>query len=91
MPHLEKLQLSNTKITDAGLKYLRGLTQLQVLVLENTSITDAGLEYLESLTQLKLLGMAGDTGITRWGREKFKKAVPNCLVGGSEPKCGNWN
>lgn len=34
-------------ITDAGLRYLQGLTQLKLLILNNTQITDPGLKYLK--------------------------------------------
>ncbi|GAG37153.1 unnamed protein product, partial [marine sediment metagenome] len=37
------LTLSNTKVTDAGLKELAGLKQLQSLNLFRTKVTDAGL------------------------------------------------
>ncbi len=40
------------KVTDAGLKHLKGLTNLQSLDLGQTQVTDAGLEPLKGLTQL---------------------------------------
>ena len=41
--------LSQTKVTDAGLEHLKGLTQLQTLSLSQTKVTDSGLESLEGL------------------------------------------
>ena len=41
-----RLSLCNTKITDAGLVHLRGLTNLQKLYLGNTKVTEAGVENL---------------------------------------------
>jgi hypothetical protein len=40
------LWLPNTKIGDAGLEHLKGLTQLQFLALGNTAVTDAGVKKL---------------------------------------------
>ncbi len=47
------VSLDSTLVTDAGLKHLKGLTQLQSLSLNSTPVTDAGLEYLKGLTQLR--------------------------------------
>ena len=40
------LSISGTKVTDAGLKELAGLTSLQTLVLNDTEVTDAGIAEL---------------------------------------------
>ena len=42
--------LHGTRITDAGLEHLRGLTKLQRLNLSFTEVTDAGLDHLKGLT-----------------------------------------
>ena len=47
----------NTKVTDAGLEHLKGLTDLQTLELLHTKVTDAGLEHLEGLTRLRRAGL----------------------------------
>jgi Leucine-rich repeat (LRR) protein len=47
---LQRLILSRTGITDAGLKHLEKLTQLKYLDLSETKITDAGLKHLRGLT-----------------------------------------
>lgn len=43
---LERLDLSDTQVTDAGLAQLKGLTSLEHLYLVNTLVSDAGLEHL---------------------------------------------
>ena len=55
------LWLGGTPITDSGLEYLTGLTQLQSLNLNNTQVTDKGLGHLKGLTALQSL----DLGYTR--------------------------
>ena len=45
----------NTKVTDAGLKQLKALTNLRSLYLIGTQVTDAGLEHLHKLTTLRQL------------------------------------
>ena len=47
------LYLGSTKVSDAGLQHLEGLTQLQRLYLDGTKVSDAGLEHLKGLTQLQ--------------------------------------
>jgi hypothetical protein len=43
--------------TDAGLKHLKGLQQLQKLNLDSTQVTDAGLEHLKRLPKLRVLNL----------------------------------
>ncbi len=52
---LRELYLDNTRVTDAGLAHLRGLTNLQRLSLEGTRITKAGLAHLHEVTSLRRL------------------------------------
>ena len=40
-------------MTDAGLKYLKGLTSLRELDLGETQVTDTGLKYLKGFTTSK--------------------------------------
>lgn len=54
---LERLDLSETQITDAGLAQLKGLTSLDHLYLVNTLVSDAGLEHLKGLTKLEWLSL----------------------------------
>jgi hypothetical protein len=39
--------LYNTAITDAGLKHIKELQNLQILHLQNTKVTDAGVKELK--------------------------------------------
>jgi hypothetical protein len=55
-------------VTDAGLKHLAGLKQLQLLVLSFTQVTDAGLKHLAGLKQLHGL-YVGSTKVTDAGLE----------------------
>ena len=50
---------SRSQITDAGLVYLRGLTQFRHLRLDDAQVTDAGLVQLQGLTQLQGLSLSG--------------------------------
>lgn len=55
--NLRALNLSGTKVTDAGLRHLQGLQSLQILSMEDTEITDQGLEYIGKLQNLKTLNL----------------------------------
>ncbi|MHC4503423.1 MAG: leucine-rich repeat domain-containing protein [Planctomycetota bacterium] len=55
---LRVLNLSGTRITDAGFAHARSLTQLQGLGLSRTQITDAGLANIEGMTRLTSLGLS---------------------------------
>ena len=61
-----------TKVTDAGLVHLKGLTSLQYLgISDNTKITDAGLVHLKGLTELQSLNL-GLTKVTDAGLAHLK-------------------
>ena len=62
-PRLVSLDLSNTKITDAGLAHLVSLKKLASLNLWIPRITSAGLPHLGKIQSLTSLGL-GDTQIT---------------------------
>jgi internalin A len=51
------VDLGSTKVTDAGLKHLAGLKQLQWLNLTNTKVTDVGLKPLARLKHLRELDL----------------------------------
>ncbi|MBL7648910.1 MAG: hypothetical protein JNK74_22265 [Candidatus Hydrogenedentes bacterium] len=53
------LNLAGTKITDAGLATVAGLSKVTRLHLERTGITDAGLAHLAGLTNLEYLNLYG--------------------------------
>lgn len=71
LPHLKRLWLTRTKVTDYGLAILRDLSELQTLDLSQTDITDAGLANLKQLTGVQQLLLAG-TKITDAGLVNLK-------------------
>jgi len=73
------LGLHQTRVTDAGLEHLKGLTKLRYLHLDYTKVTDAGLEHLKGLTSLTELDIH-NTKVTDEGVKKLRKALPNCKI-----------
>ncbi|HXY34650.1 MAG TPA: protein kinase [Planctomycetaceae bacterium] len=59
MRRLKKLWLGGNPVTNAGLVYLEGLTQLESLDLGGTRVHGPGLEHLRSLVALKDLQLGG--------------------------------
>jgi Leucine rich repeat len=76
---LTDLNLGNTKITDAGLKTLEGLKNLEHLLIHDTKVTDAGLKELTGLTNLQYLYLGG-TGVTEASVAALGKALPICRI-----------
>ena len=64
--HLRDVDLSGSKITDAGLASLQGLPEIEDLSLSDTAITDRGLAALKTMHCLRRLNL-NFTGITRNG------------------------
>ena len=64
------LDLSETHVTDAGLKELAGLKQLTTLDLFGTQVTDAGLKELAGLMQLTTLYLS-ETQVTDAGLKEL--------------------
>ena len=62
--------LVGPKVTDAGLKHLKGLSNLRHLGL-GSQVTDAGLKHLKGLTKLRELYLSG-TQVTDAGLEHLK-------------------
>ena len=58
--HLRSLDLTERKITDAGLKEIRELKSLTTLSLSHNRITDAGLKELRGLSKLTKLELTGN-------------------------------
>ncbi len=80
LPSLERLALSESKLTDEGLKYVGRLTRLTFLDLSHTSITDAGLVYLKGLDRLEYLNL-GPSGVKGSGVVHLKTLVHLKSVG----------
>ncbi|MCC6723832.1 MAG: chitobiase/beta-hexosaminidase C-terminal domain-containing protein [Saprospiraceae bacterium] len=75
MPHLNRLYLEQTAITDKGLAALSGLQYLEYLNLYQTKVTDAGLTHLQKLPKLHSLYL-WQTGVTPDGVAKFASQKP---------------
>ena len=71
MPQLQRLDISHTQVTDAGLGHLKGLTQLDALWLNGTQVTDAGLNASRAWPNSKGAGLAA-TQVTDAGLECLK-------------------
>ena len=80
-----EVRLPFTSVTDAGLEYLKGLTDLEILDLSGRQITDAGLEHLKALTSLGTLNIS-NTGVTDAGLEHLKglTRLESLWLGGSQ-------
>lgn len=76
---LQELYLSNTAITDEGLKELACLSGLRRLYIYHTEISDQGLEHLCALKGLRWLTLSG-TQVTDQGLAVFRTAMPSCKV-----------
>ena len=72
------MTLTGTRITDARLVYLKGLTHLLMLILAETAIKDAGLVHLKGLTRLKTLYLV-DTQITDAVHRQAERAVGDVI------------
>ena len=77
MTQLTNLDLGGNQLTDSGVKYLAGLTNLQSLAINNSqwvhshmNITDSGLKYLTNLVELRSLNT------TRLNVTGFPVALP---------------
>jgi hypothetical protein len=56
-PLLEKLSLSNSRVTDAGIAVVEKLTHLRELSLADSPITDTGIGHLKGLNNLVSLNL----------------------------------
>jgi uncharacterized protein YjbI with pentapeptide repeats len=65
------ISFAGTEVSDAWLRHLKGMSQLQSLDLQSTCVTDTGLSHLEGMTQLRQLSL-NDTQITDGGLEHVK-------------------
>src|SRR5262249_56995098 len=66
------VNLTRSKIADAGLKELKELKSLQTLNLFQTKVTDAGLKELKELKSLQTLNLS-QTNVTDAGLKELKE------------------
>ena len=71
LTRLKQLNLSSTRITDAGLKTIEGLVNLKGLGLSFTGVTDLGMKHLAALTRLEELALLS-TRVTDAGVRHLK-------------------
>ncbi len=77
---LRKLRISNTQVSNPGLKHLAGLASLQRLDLSGLqSVADDGVKHLQGLTTMKWLDLSG-TAVTDEGINKLQQALPECEI-----------
>jgi Leucine-rich repeat (LRR) protein len=77
--------LQNTRLTDAKLVHLQGLTSLESLGLDNTQNTDAGLAHLQGRTGLQFLSL-GRSQVTDAGLAHLQSLtnLRNLSLGGTQ-------
>ncbi len=74
-----RADLRGTEMTDAGLKELAGLTNLQSLDIKGMQVTDAGLKYLAALKSLRTLSIH-DSKVTKAGIAALQTKLPTCRI-----------
>ena len=72
--HLRGLDLSDTDITDAGIKELVALPSLKLLYIDGTAVTDACLNDLACIPSLELVSVHR-TRVTEDGIKRFREMV----------------
>jgi internalin A len=79
--NLQSLDLSSTRITDAGLTELGqfDFPRLKTIALENTKVTNTGLLKLANFKALEWVSVTG-TKVTRDGIRHFKAKLPEATV-----------
>jgi hypothetical protein len=76
---IQYLQLSGTRVANAGLEHLKHLTGLRVLWLYDTRISDAGLPLLQGLTGLRVLNLRS-TLVSKGGINELQKVLTACEI-----------
>lgn len=67
-----RLYLGGTKVTDSGLRHIRGLANLESLGLSSSAVGDRGMGHIASLSKLERLAL-NETKITDAGLEPLAK------------------
>ena len=73
------VDLSYSKVTDAGLKEIGKFENLEALTLIEAPITDASVPFISGFKKLKVLYIT-KTKVTPEGAAALKKALPECLI-----------
>ncbi|MBP9898959.1 MAG: hypothetical protein KBF28_11340, partial [Gemmatimonadales bacterium] len=79
LPHLTRLKLTGTRVTDAGVTRLDGLAYLEYLNLVDTDVSDAGLRALERLPRLRTIHLWG-TRVTVGGVARLQQLLPRAVI-----------
>ena len=74
------LNLSGTKVGDAGIKELAGLKKMQFLTLNTTEITDEALKTIARFDKLIYLNVRGSKKVTPEGIAELQKALPKTKI-----------
>jgi len=77
LPHLERLYLAATPVTDDWLRRLPPLPRLKRISLWRTQVTNDGMAHLDGLTELEVLDVK-NTRVTEAGLEHFR-GHPNLI------------
>jgi hypothetical protein len=81
LTQLDCLDLTHTKFSNSGLKYLSTLTSLQSLVLQRcTTINDTGIPAISTLTNLTSLNLYSCTNITDKSLEALTQMTMLCTL-----------
>jgi Leucine-rich repeat (LRR) protein len=76
-PNLYSLNLTGTKVTDAGIRHLKKLSHVTELDLSHTQISDTGLDDLKKVTTLKHLKLRGlNERLSDAAAADLKRALP---------------
>jgi hypothetical protein len=79
LPQLRAVSLSESAVTDEGLRHISRLAHLRVLELVETGVSDTGLRHLEGLKQLETLNVSG-TNVTGDGVRRLQRVLPHCNI-----------
>jgi hypothetical protein len=73
-PVVVAVDLKHTRVIDASLEHLKGLSQVEILFLKDTAVTDEGLVSVKGLTNLEVLELSR-TKVTDKGLEHLQGFV----------------
>lgn len=79
MPHLTRLNLERTSVTDSAMNHVGKLTKLEWLTLEETEVGDEGLKMLDALAELQHISIEHDN-VTSEGHKRFRSKHPSTRI-----------